>query len=569
MSFNLLITSPVWTAAGWTMLHVIWVGAAIGVVAALVRGLLNRARSQTRYSVALAFLLALSISPAAIFVAIFQPDSGSRAALIRPTAHASARSASLTNSERQPTNGQAVGAIVVDERIVGPPRSRLDSLVTLLPWIWLCGSLSTLVMLATGLIGVEQMRRSSRLVESGELPRRCRALADSLGIARRVSVGICDRLAMPVLVGIVRPLILLPPAALCGWSVEQLEMVLLHELGHVKRWDNLVNLLQRVVESVLFFHPVVWWLSGWVRLERELCCDCVVIERVGQPIAYAEMLIALSGTRRCCPSAVLAMADRQVLTRIRRLLNLEERSMKLTMPEGLGSLGAVIVGLSLVLGTQAQPPRRPSDSTETILQNSKSQCMMSLFPRDERRLEITLLPRTPEGVFTYICRGGIEIVRKLPRGTIRIAAEAAEIRCGPQQTTGKLGPNGEIWVKDKELPIKVCAKGNVVVHQDEDEDEVGRKGDRRNISAPQLEYDFVTDCIHVFGPGLFEKSNSGLPTTTTRTASRVDVCFVRKPDGSIVPAELREIRARDVIAPEPTNPPSPSAKTKDSASSEF
>ena len=216
--------------------------------------------------------------------------------------------------------------------------------MTYLPWIWLCGSLSTLVMLATGLIGVEQLRRSSRLVESGELPRRCRALADSLGIARRVSVGICDRLAMPVLIGIVRPLILLPPAALSGWSVEQLEMVLLHELAHVRRWDNLVNLLQRFVESLLFFHPVVWWLSGWVRLERELCCDRLVVERLGQPVAYAEMLVALAGTSHRGRGAVLAMADRQVLTRIRRLLNLEERSMKLTMPEGLGLLGAVVVG---------------------------------------------------------------------------------------------------------------------------------------------------------------------------------------------------------------------------------
>ena len=170
------------------------------------------------------------------------------------------------------------------------------SLVAYLPWFWLCGSLLTLVMLATGMIGVEQLRRSSRLVESGDLPRRCRALADSLGMARRVSVGICDRVAMPVLIGIVRPLILLPPAALSGWSVEQLEMVLLHELAHLRRWDNLVNLLQRFVESLLFFHPVVWWLSGWVRLERELCCDRLVVERLGQPVAYAEMLVALSGS---------------------------------------------------------------------------------------------------------------------------------------------------------------------------------------------------------------------------------------------------------------------------------
>ena len=121
-------------------------------------------------------------------------------------------------------------------------------------------------------------------------------------------------------------------------------MVLLHELAHLRRWDNLVNLLQRFVESLLFFHPVVWWLSGWVRLERELCCDRLVVERMGQPVAYAEMLVALSGSGRRARQAVLAMADRQVLTRIRRLLNLEERSMKLTMPEGVGLLGAVVCG---------------------------------------------------------------------------------------------------------------------------------------------------------------------------------------------------------------------------------
>jgi beta-lactamase regulating signal transducer with metallopeptidase domain len=510
MSFNLLITSPVWTAVGWTMLHVIWVGAAIGVVAALVRGLFYRARSQTRYSVALAFLLALSISPAAIFVAIFQPDSGSRAALIRPTAHASARSASLTNSERRPTNGQAVGAIFVDERIVGPPRSRLDSLVTLLPWIWLCGSLSTLVMLATGLIGVEQMRRSSRLIESGDLPRRCRALADSLGIALRVSVGICDRLAMPVLIGIARPLILLPPAALSGWSVEQLEMVLLHELAHLRRWDNLVNLIQRFVESLLFFHPVVWWLSGWVRLERELCCDRLVVERLGQPVAYAEMLVSLAGLKQRRRSAALAMADRQVLTRIRRLLILEERSMKLTMPEGLGLLGAVIVGVLLVLGSQAAPLRQVSGSEENLqevpgtavrevkdkpaleaqppstpgIRNDTGPTIrpltqvpprnpraITLFPRDERQLQIVKLPTTPEGVVTYKCRGGIKIVCKSQKiGTIEMEADEAVIKRVERQNYDEraAATKGVGWIDEADLPMEVLLKGNVIFCQDVD-----------------------------------------------------------------------------------------------------
>ena len=97
-----------------------------------------------------------------------------------------------------------------------------------------------------------------------------------------------------VLVGILRPVILLPPAALTGWSPDEIEMVLLHELAHVRRWDNAVNLAQRTVEAFLFFHPAVWLVSNWIRREREACCDAVVIGRTNRPHAYAELLVALA-----------------------------------------------------------------------------------------------------------------------------------------------------------------------------------------------------------------------------------------------------------------------------------
>ena len=105
----------------------------------------------------------------------------------------------------------------------------------------------------------------------------CQQLAVAVNISRRVSVAVCDRIAAPILVGVFRPMILLPAAALTGWAPQQLEMVLLHELAHVRRYDNLVNLLQRVVESLLFFQPMVWIVSGWVRREREYGCDELVV----------------------------------------------------------------------------------------------------------------------------------------------------------------------------------------------------------------------------------------------------------------------------------------------------
>jgi len=349
------------------MLHIIWMGMVVGLVAAVARRLAKPASPEVRYGVALGCLAVLAGLPIMIFVRVFEPSAPAGIVplgLVETKQAASNRSISSWESLK-PTRLESQVLPVLQPAGVGS-RWKVDSVVPYLPWFWLCGSLSTLLVLATGMIGVEQLRRSSRLLETGEIPGRLRSLAESLGIARRVSIGVCERLAVPVLMGIVRPMILVPPAALCGWSVEQLEMVLLHELAHLRRWDNLVNLVQRVVESLLFFHPAVWWLSGWVRLERELCCDRLVVDRVGQPYAYAEMLVSLSGMSHRGGGAVLAMADGQVSTRIRRVLNVKERSMKLTMPEGLGVLGAAVVGASLVLGSQAAQPQPAGEWQESV-----------------------------------------------------------------------------------------------------------------------------------------------------------------------------------------------------------
>ena len=366
MSLTVLTSSPAWTATGWTMMHLLWVGTLVGLLAGVSRRILRPAVAEARYAVALVWLAVFAGSPVAIFACVYRPAAVDVEAMVLPAARSeTARVLAKSDLERTVPARTRSGARTHD-----PAESagwwKFEAIVPYLPAIWLTGSLSALVMLTTGLIGVHRLRQSSRIIASGEIPQRLCALADSLGIVRRVSVGICERLAVPLLVGVVRPLILLPPAALSGWSARQLEMVLLHELAHLRRWDNLINILQRVVESLLFFHPVVWWLTGWLRLERELCCDRLVVRRTGLPIAYAEMLVALVGSSHQGRTAALAMADRQVLTRIRRLLNFEDRSMKLTMPEGLGLLAALIVGTSLAFGLSAARADRNGESKDSI-----------------------------------------------------------------------------------------------------------------------------------------------------------------------------------------------------------
>ena len=176
-----------------------------------------------------------------------------------------------------------------------------------------------------------------------------------------MTVAVCDSLASPVLVGIVRPLVLLPPAALTGWSPEQVEMVLLHELAHVRRWGNLVNLVQRVVEALLFFHPAVWWVSRWVRRDREECCDAVVVAHIAKPQAYAELLVALASTHQ--PLAGLAMARHPLTRRIRRVLNLEDETMLVSR----STLSMVVFFLIAILTVAIWQPSTQTGADDNAL----------------------------------------------------------------------------------------------------------------------------------------------------------------------------------------------------------
>jgi hypothetical protein len=288
--------SAAWTAAGWTMLHVAWIGTAGGLVAAVLRRLLRPARPEVRHGAAVACLLAFTIAPVVLFARLYRPDPAMGPDPTRPGRIAAPVGPATVQVEPPPAFDRRRPDF--DPPAPAPTStiaSRLEPLVGYLPGVWLSGSMATLALIATGLIGVEGLRRSSRRLESDAIARRCRVLAASLGVARRVGVAVCDRIAAPVLVGIVRPMILLPPAALGCWSIEQVEMALLHELAHIRRHDNLITLLQRLAESLLFFHPVTWWLSAWVSLECELCCDRLVVEQTGRPHAYARMLAALAG----------------------------------------------------------------------------------------------------------------------------------------------------------------------------------------------------------------------------------------------------------------------------------
>jgi uncharacterized protein involved in exopolysaccharide biosynthesis len=160
---------------------------------------------------------------------------------------------------------------------------------------------------------------------------------------------------VPTVIGWVRPVILLPAATLAGLTPGQLETILAHELAHVRRLDYVVNAFQCLVEALMFYHPVAWWISRCIREERENCCDDLVINVCGDRVGYARALATLEGLRAELPEWAFAASGGSLLNRIRRLVGRTNDWGRVTAREvsGLALLGIgmvlIVLGVRMLL----------------------------------------------------------------------------------------------------------------------------------------------------------------------------------------------------------------------------
>ena len=156
------------------------------------------------------------------------------------------------------------------------------------------------------------------------------------------------RISVPVVLGHVKPVIVLPAAALSGLSPAQLDAILAHELAHVRRHDYLVNLAQAVIETLLFYHPAVWWVSRQVRETREHCCDDLAVTVCRSRREYVHALLDLEQLRDSTPALALGATDGSLLARGRRLLAPPQRAA--SAPRLAASVIALIVVAAAVVG---------------------------------------------------------------------------------------------------------------------------------------------------------------------------------------------------------------------------
>jgi beta-lactamase regulating signal transducer with metallopeptidase domain len=314
---------------GWTLLHFIWQGAAL---AALFAAAVAACRSAAaRYALATATLVLMMAAPAITFTWLYREAnpavrSGAQGAL--PWVGSAAQHAAA------PSGAPAAEV-----------RSEQPTAMLWLVELWFLGVLVLSLRTAGGLFLIERMRRKEIQPVGRELYLRCIALQLRMGVEHAVRYCGCQKLDAPAVLGWFRPVVLLPVRALLGLSEEQMEAVIAHELAHIRRLDCFVNLFQIAAETLLFYHPAVWWVSQRIRAEREHCCDDEAIAVCGDAVNYARAL-TLMEEWRTAPALMLAANRNPLAERVVRLLGLSGATGRTRMA-GLGVSFVCLAGALL------------------------------------------------------------------------------------------------------------------------------------------------------------------------------------------------------------------------------
>lgn len=334
---------PLMIALGWALVHFLWQGSLIALVLALANAAFGKAGSRVRYGMACGALALMVLSLAVTLVWLSSTAPGESTSAVNPSA--------------QPA-GIRIAAAQAD-----PATSTIllqTQLAVWLPWLdcmWLVGVLVLAARSVCGWVAAQGLkgRKLTPVVPAWE--QKAKRLAQALKISKPVRLSQSALIRLPMVVGWFRPVILVPVCALAGIDPEQLHALLAHELAHIRRHDYLVNLVQIAAETLLFYHPAVWWVGRSIRIERENCCDDIAVSACGDVLTYARALTRLEEMRSGSTHYAVAADGGELLARIRRLVapgQPLEHGAKTWLAGGL----AVLTVFALWAGAQVSSTRK-------------------------------------------------------------------------------------------------------------------------------------------------------------------------------------------------------------------
>lgn len=383
------------SAIGWTLVDFVWQGALVGMAAAFLLAAMRGAAPRSRYLVACGALLACFAWPALTL-------------LEHLTSPAAAPLALLTQDQVATAGTAPTGIRELLQR-------HLDTIV----WAWAACALALGLRMSLGLLWIGRYTAGHGKADA-ILQAQLQTLADRFGVTRTVCIRVVDSLASPITAGWWRPVVLVPASLVTGMPPDLLEALLAHEMAHIKRMDYLVNLCQNVIETLLFYHPAVWWISKQVRDEREKIADDFAASKLGEPRRLALALSELEKIQFSYHHLAQAANGGDLMSRIKRLITPEPQS---------SSWKAALPAIALVLAAGAVQFQQPAHAEQASAKPEHpvldfTTCAKPKYPAESLKLKHT---GTVQLAFDVSAKGAVSASRVSRSSGDPLLDEAARV----------------------------------------------------------------------------------------------------------------------------------------------
>lgn len=333
---------PIGKALGWMLIHSLWQISLVALILSLALRMIPRKQANSRYVLLLFGLVGVVGWSALTFQSnwAYYAQSQGIDLLTEVTLRVS------------PIEEEVIAAQVSSwQQNLQAGISWMDSQLNLVTFIWMIGVVLSCLYLITGLSYLHYLQTHKVKAPEAEWADRFTRLCRQMGIRRKVRFLLSEVVHDPITFRLLRPVILLPTSLMMGLAPKQIELLLLHELAHIRRYDFTVNILQTLVEIVFFYHPALWWISRNIRTTREHCCDDAVLAVQNQPVLYAEALTRI-------PTSNLSLKQRLAMSANNNKGTLSKRIFRLfgryeSQPPIYRSILMAFLLLVISLGSQA------------------------------------------------------------------------------------------------------------------------------------------------------------------------------------------------------------------------
>jgi beta-lactamase regulating signal transducer with metallopeptidase domain len=367
---NSILPKSLTDAIGWTIVHSIWEGLVIGVILFAALSFIHDSKSRLRYNFSVtALCLFILISIINLTAELIISTGISETALVviqNNTVLDGANGSDITadqNSLRVITLGiiSAVGVYL---------KSNLPLVVTL----WFAGMIFFVTRFFGGFSYLNRMKYQDSSFVPAEWQNKLNSFRYKLKLKKPVRLLESAKVNIPVAIGYIKPIILVPVGMLTGFPAKEIEAIIAHELAHVARNDYLVNILQSIAEIIFFYNPALWWISSIIRSEREKCCDDIAVSLCGDSLIFANALAKLEKiTTEKYQLALAINGKKNLVTRIKRLFNRQKETTMIEKTFAAGIIGIMLLTATVFASTlNTNGILSPGNEVETIENAAKN-----------------------------------------------------------------------------------------------------------------------------------------------------------------------------------------------------